>query len=167
MDEQIGDDWPYLVYVLVFVVILRRQLLPRPVKERPTLALVIMGVGLILAVSAIATDWIGVSETSIVVLAVSLVILAAGFGAIRAATCRVWTQDDTVMRRGTIWTLVLWVVTMGAHVYLDTLVRGSNSTALLYMGISLYVQQLIVRRRAEAGTTSVAAGSLEQTAVPA
>ncbi len=53
------------------------------------------------------------------------------------------------MRKGTWVTILMWAVTIAVRLYVDTLWKGSNQTALLYMGISLLTQQYVVLNRAK------------------
>jgi len=143
-----GNYASYLLYAAVIIWILYRQLAPRPVKEKPTLYLILMLIGLVETVGAINANKIQLTPQWVGILAVSLIVLTAGFGALRALTCRVWADKGVKMRRGTPLTLVLWIITIGAHIYLGTLVKGSDTTMLLSLGLSLFIQQMIVIRRA-------------------
>jgi hypothetical protein len=90
-----------------------------------------------------------------VALAGSLV-LAAGFGVARAWTVRLFVRDGQVMQQGGWITAVLWVVAVAAHLGYDALIgehKGlagiGTATILLYLAVSLGVQRLIIRQRAE------------------
>jgi hypothetical protein len=61
-----------------------------------------------------------------IALAGSLVI-AAVFGAIRAATVHIWVYGGQAWRQGTWLTAVLWVVSLGVHLGYDYLVDGKGS----------------------------------------
>jgi len=94
-------------------------------------------------------------SAAIVALAGSLV-LAAIFGAARAATVRIWIQDGQAWSKGNILTAALWVVALGAHLGYDYLIGqhkdiGSlgDATVLLYLAVSLAVQRVIVVLRAQ------------------
>ena len=81
-------------------------------------------------------------------------ILAAVFGVARALTVRVWRQNGQLMRQGTWLTAVLWILSVAAHHGYDALVAGhltgkngssvGNATILLYLVISLTVQQFVL-----------------------
>ena len=90
-----------------------------------------------------------------VALAGSLVI-AAVFGAIRAATVRVWVDGGQALRQGSWLTAVLWIVSLGAHLGYDYLVEGKGSptglgsaSLLLYFGVTFTIQRLILMARAQ------------------
>jgi len=82
-------------------------------------------------------------------------ILAAITGALRAPTVRLWRQDGQVWRRGTWLTVVLWIVSIGAHLGYDALIaRGTgkadigDATMLLFFAVSLTVQRWMLTSRA-------------------
>nr|WP_202446761.1 hypothetical protein [Streptomyces sp. SID5468] len=85
-------------------------------------------------------------------------VMAAGFGAARGATTRVWRDGDgTVLRQGTAATAVLWLLSIGAHIGLDAWIDHTTGTGLLgpatiylYLAVTLGTQYLVVRRRAVA-----------------
>jgi hypothetical protein len=87
-------------------------------------------------------------------LAGSLVIAAVS-AAVRAPTFRLWWRDGQWWRKGTGVTLVLWVVSLAAHLAYDDLISRSqalnglgNATILLYFAISLGIQRMLLTVRA-------------------
>jgi uncharacterized membrane protein YhaH (DUF805 family) len=84
-------------------------------------------------------------------------VLAAGFGVARALTVQVWRQDGQLLRKGTWITALLWIIAVAAHYGYDDLVAGhitgkngssvGNATVLLYLVISLTVQQFVLLAR--------------------
>src|ERR1700722_12893888 len=84
-------------------------------------------------------------------------VLAAGFGVARALTVRVWRQGGRLLRKGTWITALLWIIAVAAHYGYDDLVAGhitgkngssvGNATVLLYLVISLTVQQFVLLAR--------------------
>lgn len=153
----LSSSAPALLGVLAFVVIVYRQLRSMPVSgaggaRRP---LVFGAVGLVLAGQYVAHH--PVSATAVVGLVVSLV-LAAGLAWLRARSVHLWRQEGVWWRRGTALTLVLWVCAIGSHLGIDALLglldpaeglgRGlGNATLLLYAGVSLGLQHLVVVQR--------------------
>jgi len=94
-------------------------------------------------------------SVAIVALAGSLV-LAAVFGAARAATVRIWMQDGQAWVQGNLLTAALWVVALGAHLGYDYLIGQhkdiggiGDATVVLYLAVSLGVQRVIVTLRAQ------------------
>lgn len=86
-------------------------------------------------------------------------VLAAGLGAARAFTVKVWRDPGgQLLRRGTWLTALLWVIAFAAHLGYDYLVAGNstgqnggnvgNATLLLYLVVSLGVQRFIMLNRA-------------------
>jgi hypothetical protein len=82
-------------------------------------------------------------------------VLAAVFGALRAATVKVWLQGDQAWSKGNWLTAVLWILALAAHLGYDALVtpgRGSSglgaATVVLYLAVSLGIQRAITQVRA-------------------
>jgi hypothetical protein len=82
-------------------------------------------------------------------------VLAAGFGAMRAFTVKLWTQEGQTWQQGSWVTAVLWIIALAAHLGYDYLVAPGHgvksvgdATALLYVAASLLVQRLVVQYRA-------------------
>jgi hypothetical protein len=145
--------------VLVLALVLVRQVQKRSVREdsKPVLLLVLLAIGLVGIVDFIRAH--PVNGTGIAMLAASLVA-AAGFGAIRAYTVRLWRENGTLYRQGNALTVVLWLVAIGVHFGADVLIdhsgidysgsaKGLATTALtLYIAVSFGVQRLVVAARA-------------------
>ena len=144
----------YLVIgVAVLGLLIYRQLVARPVQGNQRLVLILVIIGLIEAAQYLQKLHAG--SAAIVALAGSLV-LAAIFGAARAATVRIWIQDGQAWSKWKILTAALWVVALGAHLGYDYLIGqhkdiGSlgDATVLLYLAVSLAVQRVIVVLRAQ------------------
>jgi hypothetical protein len=150
----------YLVIgVAVLGLLIYRQLVARPVQGNQRLVLILVIIGLIEAAQYLQKLHAG--SAAIVALAGSLV-LAAIFGAARAATVRIWIQDGQAWSKGNILTAALWVVALGAHLGYDYLIGqhkdiGSlgDATVLLYLAVSLAVQRVIVVLRAQRPSPAV------------
>ena len=88
---------------------------------------------------------------------VGSLVLAGVFGVARAITVRVWRQGGLLLRKGTWITAILWIIAVAAHYGYDDLVAGhitgkngssvGNATVLLYLVISLTVQQFVLLAR--------------------
>jgi hypothetical protein len=85
----------------------------------------------------------------------TMVLGALGVGALRGLSMRVWSGNGWVVRQGTAVTMVLWLVTLLAHVFGDA--GGSQAgaadlagaTLLLYLGLTLGMQSYVVFRRGQ------------------
>jgi hypothetical protein len=82
-------------------------------------------------------------------------VLAAGFGALRASTVKLWTQEGQVWSQGNWLTAALWVIALAAHLGYDYLVAPSHgkadigtATVVLYLAVSFGIQRLVVQQRA-------------------
>lgn len=147
-----------LLYLILGIAVLGllivRNLSARPVRQRNQRLYLILGVvGVIQTVQYMQHHHVPVA-TGIAALAGSLV-LAGVFGAIRAATVRVWSQDGQPWTQGNILTAVLWVIALAAHLGYDALlgthkdISGlGTATVLLYLVVTLGVQWFIVQARA-------------------
>ncbi len=151
MTATIGVD--LLIGLAVLALILYRQLQVRPVRDTMRLPLIIAIIGVVQLAQFLQHGHHGPSV--FVALAGSLVI-AAVFGAIRAATVRVWVDGGRALRQGSWLTAVLWIVSLGAHLGYDYLVEGKGSEAglgsaslLLYFGVTFTIQRLILMARAQ------------------
>jgi hypothetical protein len=140
--------------VLVIIFVLLRQTTVRPVPRRFQARLpVILGViGLFELFSY--TDNHHVTRDDDLWLVGTLVVGAVILGAVRALTVKVWTSNNWVVRQGTPVTMVLWVISLGLHF----VVEGGGGHAgvadleaaslLLYLGLTLGTQNLVIHRRA-------------------
>jgi hypothetical protein len=139
--------------VAVLALLIYRQLIARPVNASTLRLLVILGVvGLLQTTRFLGQNHSGALTYGL--LAGSLV-LAAAFGALRAATVRIWIADGQAWSRGNWLTALLWVAAVAAHLGYDAVVahghgsRGLGSaTVVLYLAISLGFQRIIVQQRA-------------------
>jgi hypothetical protein len=144
----------YLVIgVAVLGLLIYRQLRARPVRGNQRIVLILVVVGLIEAVQYFHKLHAG--SAAVIALAGSLV-LAALFGAARAATVKIWMQDGQAWVKGNLLTAALWVAALAAHLGYDYLIGQhkdigdlGDATVLLYLAISLAVQRVIVTARAQ------------------
>lgn len=132
--------------------LLWRQRQKRLVREdrRPVVLLILLVLGILQL-----STYLGSASTSALVIAllVGSLVLAAGFGVVRALSVRLWRQDGQLWRQGTWLTVGLWVVAIGVHIGLDALFDGpakglGAASILLYLAVSLGVQRLVVQSRA-------------------
>ena len=148
-----------VVALAVVGLLLYRQLTTRRVKTdgggRMMLILGLVGL-LQLGEFVQNTGWIGALGVELLVVSLAL---AAVLGTFRAYSVRVWqTADGAWWRRGSALTLVLWFVSIGSHFGIDALavslagpgvdMQGlGNATLLLYLAISLGLQNILVAHR--------------------
>ena len=145
-----------LIALAVLALILSRQLRKRTVREaQPYRIVLILGV-----IGAIETTQFhrdhAISVGAWALLGLSLVIGAA-FGAWRGVTVHVWRENGVLLRQGNAVTVVLWIVGLALHLGVDLAIKQvdasadglGNSAVLLYLAITLGVQQLLVLERAE------------------
>jgi hypothetical protein len=139
--------------VVVLGLLIYRQLRSRPANASGLRLVAILGViGLIQAYQFLDHHHSG--AVTYAALGGSL-LLSAVFGALRAATVRVWLQGAQPWTKGNWLTAVLWVIALAAHLGYDALVtpgRGSSglgaATVVLYLAVSLGIQRVITQQRA-------------------
>ena len=159
-----GSDVISLVIGLaVLALVLVRQLSTRRLSENYRLSVILAVIGVVQFVDFLKGhpgNPSGITEAVI-----GSLVLAAVFGVARAITVRVWRQGGQLLRKGTWVTAILWIIAVAAHYGYDDLVAGhitgkngsnvGNATVLLYLVISLTVQQFVllarVRRQDAAG----------------
>ena len=136
-----------VLYAAILIFILYRQLRVREVTKQARVYLIILLVGLYLFYQGISSKQLFLDTKTVGILAIIFIVLAMGLGAARAYTCKIWKEQNTFYRKGTAVTLVLWAVTIVAHILLDTLIDGGQCSSLLYLGSSLYTQHIVILKR--------------------
>lgn len=145
-----------LIALALVAFIVYRQLRTRRVSEAQPYRLV-----LILGVIGLIETWQFrqqhvVSGEAWALLAASLVV-GAGFGALRGRTTHVWRDGGVLYRRGNALTLALWLVGLALHLGVDVAIKHVDASAaglgsisvLVYLAVTLGVQQMLVLQRAE------------------
>ena len=138
-----------VVGLLVLGWIISGQVRRKPLTQKTRL-------GLILAVIGLAETWNFVQHNHVAGrdLALTALSIAIGLGlaVVRARTIRIWAEAGNVWQQGTWVTALLWVVGLGQHLLLDAVgAPGLGSVSLLlYFGVIIYAQRLVVLGRARA-----------------
>jgi hypothetical protein len=142
-----------LIGLAVLALILYRQMQARPVKANMRLPLILAIIGIIELTQFLQHQH---HTTAVIAALLGSLALAAVFGAIRAATVRVWLKGGEAWRQGTWLTTVLWLVSLGVHLGYDYLVDGKGSQAgvgtaslTLYFAVTYAVQRLVLQWRAQ------------------
>ncbi|WP_214415302.1 hypothetical protein [Sphaerisporangium fuscum] len=113
---------------------------------------------LAMIVAGLASGGLVVKENlllGVALLAVELVV-AVGFGVLRARTVRVWRDEDGVLwSRGTGWTMLGWLASVLARVGIYAVGQALGlpqppTTMLVFMGVTVGTQAFVVARRARA-----------------
>ncbi len=148
-----------VVGVAVVALLLARQLASRRVKTDGggRLMLILLVVGVIQAADYLRGAG-PVSDIGVTAVVISLAI-GALLAYARANTMRIWRQQDGWWRKGSAVTVVLWLVSIGSHLGIDWLAAAfsagdgkavtglGNATLVLYLAVSLGLQQLVLERR--------------------
>lgn len=141
--------------------VIYRQMTPRPA-TRP----VGFVISAVMILAGLASDGGKLVDPVHPALAVALLVagllVAAGLGVLRAMTTRVWRDPHGVAwSQGTAVTLLAWFGSIAVRVAMIFLaaflgVTSPQGSVLLFIGVTLGVQFLVVARRANALPTAVA-----------
>jgi hypothetical protein len=141
--------------VAVLGLLVYRQMRTRPVRAFNARLPLILGVIGVVELAAFLKGYHH-SQGAVAASLVGSLVLAAVFGAARAATVRIWLREGQAWVKGTWITGVLWVVSLAAHLGYDAVfdvkdAHGSLGSAsiLLYLAVTFVVQRLVVQRRAQ------------------
>ncbi len=138
-----------VIGLLVLAWLIAGQLRKKPLTAKTRL-------GLILAVVGLVETWNFAQHTHLTGRDVALtglsIVIGLGLAVARAWTVRVWAGQGNVWQQGTWVTALLWVAGLGQHLLLDTLVVSGLGSAslLLYFGVVIFAQRLVVLSRARA-----------------
>ncbi|MEU5421584.1 hypothetical protein [Streptomyces sp. NPDC020667] len=146
---------------LVVGLVVRQQLRTRPVRRYGSLitpaVFGVLGIsGIAFGVASVVKDR-PLTALPVALLAASLAV-AAGLGAARSRTVRVWRgPQGEVLRKGTAATTGLWLASAGVHFGLGLWIDHAAGTGVLgvaslyaYLAIGVGTQNLLVRGRAAA-----------------
>jgi 4-hydroxybenzoate polyprenyltransferase len=146
-----------IISLIVLGFILSRQLREQPIKEDRgfQLPILLCVFGLLEIATSFEAETKGLTFLSVILLLVGL-FSGAIFGWIRAKNTHLWYDKGQLMRQGNVITIVLWVVGIGLHLGLESFsghinpasASITNTSILLYLGISLAVQRYITLQRA-------------------
>lgn len=135
-----------VISLAVLALILYRQLQVR--RASPTLllpaALIVIGLAELATLSKGSSK---LTSGEIGILIALLVLDAAGLGVLRAWTVRLWRDGEGVLRQGTWITVGLWLVGIVIHEVVDLVAHIPSSSLLLYLGVTLLAQQLVLQAR--------------------
>jgi hypothetical protein len=129
--------------LLIFRQVRRRQV--RAGNRAYTLPLVLAVIG-VLDLNSVNTHH-PLTTVQWVHLALSLVVFGIGFGALRAFTLRIWRENGVLWRQGNWLTVVLWLVAVAGHSLLDGLGLVGSASLLLYLGVTLATQRIVMLTR--------------------
>jgi hypothetical protein len=142
--------------LIVFAFILLRQLRVRPVPRALSLrAPVLIGlVGLLSMTSYAGSHHVGSAAWAWMIGA--MLVGAVGLGVLRGISDRVWATENWVLHQGTGLTTALWILSLAAHFVGDAVGTHASggagldsSSLLLYLGLTLGVQNAVVQRRGQ------------------
>lgn len=142
---------------VLLILVLLRQVAVRPVPHVIRLGLpVIIGVIGLFELIGYSNDHHHIAGSAWAWVLGTLLVGAVGLGILRGLTVRIWTAGSWVLRQGTAVTMALWLLSLAVHFAGD--VFGSHahdgsgleaSSFLLYLGLTLGVQTVVVHRRAQ------------------
>ncbi|UUT34315.1 hypothetical protein [Microbacterium elymi] len=143
-----------LLGLAVVVVVVLTRLRARPIRPR----LVILPIVLIVAGIAVLLPAVMATSAFHLVDALVLTIdvaLSVGLGWVRGASVQLHAADDAVWSRYTVVTVALWAVSIVLRFALGLVGDNFGAAAvvttgpvLFFLGVTLLVQNIVVRRRA-------------------
>jgi hypothetical protein len=167
-----SDVIDIVIAVAALALILYRQLQRRPIRSGANTRIPLI-LGIIGVVELVEYLNKGHHGAVIYVALLGSLVIAAIFGAIRAATTHVWLEGGQAWRQGNWLTAVLWIVSIAAHLGYDYIVdgKGSNSglgsaSLLLYLAVTLAIQALILNARAQRTDGGAGGARPHDTAAP-
>lgn len=143
------------IAVLVVGWLLARQLQVKQVSaDEPYRKMLILGVIGIVQIASFDKNH-AIAASSWAVLGLSLVS-ALAFGLLRGSQVHVWVDEGVSLRQGNLITCVLWLVGIAIHISIDgagQAIAGTpdgfgSATIVLYLAVTLGVQQLVIAERA-------------------
>jgi hypothetical protein len=143
-----------VIGLLVLVYVVSRQLQAKPAKTDMRLPVILGVIGIIQLTGFLRGESHHASEVAAAL--IGSLLLAAAFGAIRAATVHVWVDNGQTWRQGNWLTAALWIVSFAVHLGYDYIVDGrgplsglGNASLVLYIAITYAVQRFIIQARAQ------------------
>lgn len=146
-----------LLIVVVLGWVIYRQFQIRPIKDtNGRVALVLAAVGLFQTAQYVSSGKeVGLGHAVAALLGLAL---AVGLAYPRALTTRVFPgPDGRYLRQATLPTLGLWILAIGGHFAIDTLVpmafgdhtgrRFAGVTTMLFVGVTLFAQSRFLQQR--------------------
>lgn len=130
----------------IFGYILYRTRQVRVVRARLALPVVLTIAGLGGLTGATRAAPMTAAQTGI--LAALLVFDAVGLGVVRAMTARLWREGEAVLSQGRWVTVALWLAGFAIHAGVDAAAHINSASQLLYIGITLGAQRLVLTARA-------------------
>lgn len=135
--------------VLVIIYVFYKQMQPRKIRQKNTSLIVITLLGVYTLLKSIDQHHFQLTAANVGLLAGSLILLAVGCGIWRAFTCKIWQEDKQYFRQATIWTMIIWVITIFLHGMMAHFFPVLEQTTLLYIALSLLSQRLILQWRSQ------------------
>lgn len=137
------------LYALIVIYVIYHQLQPKQLKYSPKKLLILVLLGVYFTLNALDQHQLVLNLKTGASLAFSLLVLAIGFGALRALTCKIWQENGIYYRQATWVTLLLWILMIVMHGAVDHLTGVGSSTLFLYLALTLTTQRLVLVKRAQ------------------
>lgn len=137
------------LYAIIVVFVINRQLQPKQIKSSQKKLLVLILMGIYFTLQAIDDHDLVLNTTTVAGLLLSMVVLAVGFGVLRAMTCKVWQEDGVYYRRATWLTILLWGLMILLHDTIDYLTKAGSATMFLYLALTLFTQHYVLEMRTQ------------------
>lgn len=136
------------ITIAVLLWVLYRQLSTRPIKERSKVGIILIGVGVVETLVMLQHGTPTAEDIGLLLLSL---LIGIGLAAVRATTVKIWSTHGVALRRGTILTALLWLVSIAQHLAVEHFISDGlgEATLLIYLGFVLAAQQRILIVRAK------------------
>lgn len=135
------------LYALIIIYVVYKQLQPKRINSSQKKLLMLVLFGCYFTLQAVDEHHLTLTAMTVMGLFGSLVVLAVGFGAWRAMTCKVWQENGTYYRQASWFTLLLWVLMILLHGTIDYLTKIGSATMFLYLALTLFTQHYVLALR--------------------
>ena len=148
-----------VVSAAVLIYVLWRQRQVRAVQTKLLLPLALAIVGLVSALSDAKVHALSAGQGAVLI--ALLLGDAIGLGVVRAFTVRLWHADGQTVRQGSWLTVGLWLIGVAVHEGGLAVAHIDSSSLLLYVGLTLGAQHIVLYARAR-GALRPAGGPSER-----
>ena len=126
-----------------------RQWQPRLVETTYKLDGLVLAIGLIIAGTAIQTDWVNPNDAGLLIVGLIAVVSIGVLSVARTLSEEMWvTEEGEVAHHATVGTVVFWIASILLNIESDQLVTHSGAFSVLYLALAAILQTKLTEWRA-------------------
>ncbi|WP_447408936.1 hypothetical protein ACDP95_01595 [Weissella confusa] len=126
-----------------------RQWQPRLIETTYKLDGLVLAIGLIIAGTAIQTDWVNPNAAGWLIVGLIAVVSIGVLSIARTLSEEMWvTEEGEVAHHATVGTVVFWIASILLNVESDQLVTHSGAFSVLYLALAAILQTKLTEWRA-------------------